>query len=259
MPSALVDPHLFSYIVSTASCISWRWMSYFLYMSNSAIRKQWNSSWPDYVICQFIEVFSSYKDVKVIEFSSMQDAFQGFTDKARCSSCHLLSVVWFNLINSSFAIWHGPMCISYGQERETKFRNRMKRYVGIWCCVQSHDPGHIYYDMYWDEKPGWKPEPPKTREDDHPPWWTDQSLPYSDVRHKYQYLFKLLTFCFLLSCTWDVPWPSVLKEREKSLKCSYVTKCKMIQKFWHYTYKQLNIYLAPLCLAPTVPYGSWWR
>lgn len=84
----------------------------------------------------FTEVFSLYKDVKVIQFSSMLDAFQGFTDK----------------------------------ERETKFRNRVKRYVGIWCCVQSHDPGHIYYDMYWDEKPGWKPEPPRTREDDHPPW-----------------------------------------------------------------------------------------
>lgn len=84
----------------------------------------------------FLEVFSSYKDVKVIEFSSMQDAFQGFTDK----------------------------------EREAKFRNRVKRYVGIWCCVQTHDPGHIYYDMYWDEKPDWKPEPPKTREEDQPPW-----------------------------------------------------------------------------------------
>lgn len=85
---------------------------------------------------KFTEVFSLYKDVKVIQFSSMNDAFQGFTDKGR----------------------------------EKRFRNRVKMYVGIWCCVQSHDPGHIYYDMYWDEKPGWKPEPPKTREDDHPPW-----------------------------------------------------------------------------------------
>ncbi|PPS15491.1 hypothetical protein GOBAR_AA05091 [Gossypium barbadense] len=54
--------------------------------------------------------------------------------------------------------------------REEKFTNRMKRYVGIWCCVENHTPGHIYYDMYWDEKPGWKPAPPQTPEEDHPPF-----------------------------------------------------------------------------------------
>ncbi|GMI95573.1 xyloglucanase 113 [Hibiscus trionum] len=84
----------------------------------------------------FKTVFSSFKDVKVIQFSSMQNAFLGFTDKAR----------------------------------EEKFRKRMKRYVGIWCCVENHTPGHIYYDMYWDEKPGWKPAPPETPEEDHPPF-----------------------------------------------------------------------------------------
>lgn len=56
------------------------------------------------------------------------------------------------------------------QAREEKFRKRVKRYVGLWCCVEYRDIGHIYYDMYWDEKPGWKPEPPRTREDDRPPW-----------------------------------------------------------------------------------------
>jgi len=55
------------------------------------------------------------------------------------------------------------------QVRERKFKNRVKRYVGIWCCVMDHTPGHIYYDMYWDEKPSWKPLPPQTPEDDHPP------------------------------------------------------------------------------------------
>ncbi|XP_010907098.1 arabinosyltransferase XEG113 isoform X2 [Elaeis guineensis] len=84
----------------------------------------------------FIQVFSLYKDVKVLQFSSMEDVFQGFTDEAR----------------------------------EEKFRKRVKRYVGLWCCVEHRDRGHIYYDMYWDEKPGWKPEPPQTREDDRPPW-----------------------------------------------------------------------------------------
>ncbi|KAL6183828.1 hypothetical protein ACLB2K_045238 [Fragaria x ananassa] len=83
----------------------------------------------------FKTVFSSFKDVKVIKFSSMQDAFLGFADKIR----------------------------------EERFRSRVKRYVGIWCCVAEQTPGHIYYDMYWDEKPGWKPLPPQTPQDDHPP------------------------------------------------------------------------------------------
>ncbi|KAI3812627.1 hypothetical protein L1987_17338 [Smallanthus sonchifolius] len=81
-------------------------------------------------------VLSPLKDIKVIQFSSMQDAFLGFTDKTR----------------------------------EEQFRKRVKRYVGIWCCVDGHDPGHIYYDMYWDEKPDWKPLPPQTPEDDQPHW-----------------------------------------------------------------------------------------
>ncbi|KAG6391395.1 hypothetical protein SASPL_149149 [Salvia splendens] len=54
-------------------------------------------------------------------------------------------------------------------EREDKFRNRVKRYTGVWCCVEDHTPGHIYYDVYWDEKPDWKPKPPPTPEEDHPP------------------------------------------------------------------------------------------
>lgn len=84
---------------------------------------------------EFRAVFSPLKNVKVLQFSSMQDAFMGFTDKVK----------------------------------EKKFRNRVKSYVGIWCCV-DHIPGHIYYDMYWDEKPGWKPLPPQNATDDHPPW-----------------------------------------------------------------------------------------
>lgn len=81
-------------------------------------------------------IFSLFKDVKVIQFSSMEDAFFGFTDK----------------------------------KTEERFRKRVKQYVGIWCCVENHNPGHIYYDMYWDEKPDWKPVPPQTPADDHPPW-----------------------------------------------------------------------------------------
>uniref|UniRef100_A0A0D6QZ75 Nucleotide-diphospho-sugar transferase domain-containing protein n=1 Tax=Araucaria cunninghamii TaxID=56994 RepID=A0A0D6QZ75_ARACU len=79
---------------------------------------------------------SAYKDVKVLEFSSMENAFGGFSDK----------------------------------DKEIKFRNRVKRYVGIWCCVEGLQVGHIWYDMYWDEKPGWKPRPPATPQDNHPNW-----------------------------------------------------------------------------------------
>ncbi|KAG6538584.1 hypothetical protein ZIOFF_003708 [Zingiber officinale] len=88
---------------------------------------------------QYSQTFSQYKDIKVLRFSSMVDTFQGFSNPAR----------------------------------EAKFRKRVKRYVGLWCCLQNHDPGHIYYDMYWDEKPQWKAEPPRTRKEDHPPWQTE--------------------------------------------------------------------------------------
>ncbi|CAN8287462.1 unnamed protein product [Cochlearia groenlandica] len=83
----------------------------------------------------FKAIFSSFHDVKVIKFSSIEDAFIGFSDKGR----------------------------------EERFRRRVKSYVGIWCCEENKTPGHIYYDMYWDEKPGWKPVPPQTPEEDHPP------------------------------------------------------------------------------------------
>ncbi|THG23092.1 hypothetical protein TEA_013171 [Camellia sinensis var. sinensis] len=147
------------------------------FFDNPSVPRQVKESWLDVQLCQegsqncnvsnstsptgvlkfpkngndetFKTVFSSFKDVKVIQFSSMQDAFLGFTDKASFSLPHLT--------------------------REEKFRNRVKRYVGIWCCVQNHTPGHIYYDMYWDEKPDWKPIPPQKPEDDHPPW---QNLEY---------------------------------------------------------------------------------
>ncbi|XP_051151632.1 arabinosyltransferase XEG113-like [Andrographis paniculata] len=82
-------------------------------------------------------IFSSFKDVKVIQFLTMQDAFSGFIDKAK----------------------------------EKRFRNRVNKYTGIWCCLQNRPRSlsHIYYDMYWDEKPGWKPIPPRDKSEDHPP------------------------------------------------------------------------------------------
>lgn len=133
------------------------------FLENPSVPKEVKESWLDVQLCQegthdchasndtstpgilrfpkrsneetFKAIFSTFKDVKVIQFSSMQDAFLGFNDMTM----------------------------------EQRFKNRVKRYVGIWCCVGNHTPGHIYYDMYWDEKPGWKPIPPQTSEDDHPP------------------------------------------------------------------------------------------
>ncbi len=55
------------------------------------------------------------------------------------------------------------------QVREAKFKQRIKMYTGIWCCVLDKTPGHIYYDIYWDLKTNWKPLPPATPEDDHKP------------------------------------------------------------------------------------------
>ncbi|CAF2291240.1 unnamed protein product [Brassica rapa] len=133
------------------------------FLDNPSLPKQVKESWLDVQLCQegkegcvasnittpsgalkfpkrsnedtFKAIFSSFNDVKVIKFSSVEDAFTGFSDK----------------------------------EREERFRRRVKRYVGIWCCEENKTPGHIYYDMYWDEKPGWKPVPPQTPEEDHPP------------------------------------------------------------------------------------------
>ncbi|CAA3032086.1 arabinosyltransferase XEG113 isoform X2, partial [Olea europaea subsp. europaea] len=51
-------------------------------------------------------IFSSLKTVKVIQFSSMQDAFLGFTDKA-------------------------------------SFTSFLKQYTDIWCCVENQTPEHI--------------------------------------------------------------------------------------------------------------------
>ncbi|KAF3575914.1 hypothetical protein DY000_02035324 [Brassica cretica] len=106
------------------------------FLDNPSLPKQVKESWLDVQLCQgceasnitsssgalkfpkrsnedtFKAIFSSFNDVKVIKFSSVEDAFTGFSDKT---------------------------------------------------------PGHIYYDMYWDEKPGWKPVPPQTPEEDHPP------------------------------------------------------------------------------------------
>ncbi|XP_078446080.1 arabinosyltransferase XEG113-like [Wolffia australiana] len=82
-----------------------------------------------------VQLLSPYSNTKVLEFSSMQNAFQGFSS----------------------------------QEKERKFRKRVQSYMGRWCCVENLTRGHIYYDMYWDEKPSWKPEPPKSKEEDHPP------------------------------------------------------------------------------------------
>ncbi|KAJ0259752.1 Arabinosyltransferase XEG113 [Hirschfeldia incana] len=133
------------------------------FLDNPSLPKQVKESWLDVQLCQegkegcvasnttsssgalkfpkrsnedtFKAIFSSFNDVKVIKFSSVEDAFTGFSDKGR----------------------------------EERFRRRVKRYVGIWCCEENKTPGHIYYDMYWDEKPGWKPVPPQTPEEDHPP------------------------------------------------------------------------------------------
>lgn len=149
---------------------------------------------------QFKAIFSSFNDVKVIKFSSVEDAFTGFSDKASRS----LNREIFRHVESVLR-W-SVVCV---QGREERFRRRVKRYVGIWCCEENKTPGHIYYDMYWDEKPGWKPVPPQTPEEDHPPVWCcdqptrdrlqegEESIPASWVTRRLKrafYLFFLRPF-----------------------------------------------------------------
>ncbi|CAM6083868.1 unnamed protein product [Calypogeia fissa] len=77
----------------------------------------------------------SYIGAQVIEFSSMLGAFGVFSDEARA----------------------------------TQFSNRVKVYTGVWCCTQDQPPGHIGYDIYWDERTDGTPLPPGRPEDDHQP------------------------------------------------------------------------------------------
>ncbi|XP_024520921.1 arabinosyltransferase XEG113 [Selaginella moellendorffii] len=85
---------------------------------------------------QLRDEFSRHKDVKILDFSTMKNVFGGFVDK----------------------------------DKALKFRRRLQRYTAIWCCLESLERGHIYYDFFWDEKPGWKPLPPTRPENDHPPF-----------------------------------------------------------------------------------------
>eukprot|EP00271_Cylindrocystis_brebissonii_P007994 TRINITY_DN219_c0_g1_i1.p1 TRINITY_DN219_c0_g1~~TRINITY_DN219_c0_g1_i1.p1 ORF type:complete len:733 (-),score=136.76 TRINITY_DN219_c0_g1_i1:483-2681(-) len=75
------------------------------------------------------------KETKILEFTSILEAFGEWTDKTR----------------------------------EARFVARIKQYLGIWCCVNAH-PGHIWYDFFADQKPGWTPKPPKDGSEDHPPF-----------------------------------------------------------------------------------------
>jgi hypothetical protein len=84
---------------------------------------------------QLVKAFDGYEHFKIFQFSTTEEAFGGFSDIVQ----------------------------------EAKFKQRIKTYPGIWCCVMDKTPGHIYYDIYWDHKPNWKPLPPATREDDHKP------------------------------------------------------------------------------------------
>lgn len=63
-------------------------------------------------------LLTEYKDVKVLNFTSMVGAFSRFEDL----------------------------------EDAKKFSNRIKKYAAIWCC-KHRNPGHIWYDMEFDIVP----------------------------------------------------------------------------------------------------------
>ena len=67
---------------------------------------------------QVATLLEEYKDVKVLNFTSMVGAFGRFEDPADAK----------------------------------KFSNRIKRYAAIWCCKHKN-PGHTWYDMEYDIVP----------------------------------------------------------------------------------------------------------
>jgi hypothetical protein len=36
--------------------------------------------------------------------------------------------------------------------RQERFKRRMDISASIWCCVDAH-PGHVWYDLFWDQVP----------------------------------------------------------------------------------------------------------
>jgi hypothetical protein len=58
---------------------------------------------------------------------------------------------------SEFAVirFEDPVALFGGFEDEEaakRFKRRMDEAASIWCCVDAH-PGHVWYDMYWDQGP----------------------------------------------------------------------------------------------------------
>ncbi len=66
-----------------------------------------------------LKLATALRDVgssRLLHFTSMRNAFTRFTEEAQ----------------------------------QVRFFKRMQRYTSIWCCVAAH-PGHIHYDMWWDQ------------------------------------------------------------------------------------------------------------
>ena len=39
-----------------------------------------------------------------------------------------------------------------GMHLVCRFQRRTEVYTSLWCCVDAH-PGHVWYDMWWDQIP----------------------------------------------------------------------------------------------------------
>ena len=63
-----------------------------------------------------VKLFQPLRDVKILELTNIVGVFSGFED----------------------------------QVVQTRFHRRIKEYTGIWCCISAH-PGHIWYDLLWDQ------------------------------------------------------------------------------------------------------------
>lgn len=88
---------------------------------------------------QFKTVFSAFKDVKVLQFSSMQDAFQGFTDKASVFSSSLRSCS--NFMNQTWLLIFAGIDVNWfkcsGKRRKIQETNEKICWDMVLCGTHS--------------------------------------------------------------------------------------------------------------------------
>lgn len=103
---------------------------------------------------QFKTIFSSFKDIKVIQFSSMQDAFLGFSDKASFISRLFFLVKWSKLkcLHTITLIMHVTTWSEKGGKIQVSCEE-VCRYMVLrrWSLSWSHILWHVLGRETWLE------------------------------------------------------------------------------------------------------------